>query len=74
LIIINILILIIKKIKIILIFFLFIFNKIEILKIFIEEAEPLCLSLCLYFIEIYYKYLIKLFVLNKDEKEILIKK
>ena len=45
--------------------FLFIFNKIEILNIFIEEAE----SLRLYFIEIYYKYLIKLFVLNKDEKE-----
>ena len=50
--------------------FLCIFNKIEILNIFIEEAE----SLRLYFIEIYYKYLIKLFVLNKDEKEILIKK
>ena len=50
--------------------FLFIFNKIEFLNIFIEEAE----SLRLYFIEIYYKYLIKLFVLNKDEKETLIKK
>ena len=45
--------------------FLFIFNDYEILKYFIEENEQIRLL----FINIYYLYLVKYFVINNDEKE-----
>ena len=45
--------------------FLFIFNDYNILKYFIEESEQIRLL----FINIYYLYLVKYFVINNDEKE-----
>ena len=45
--------------------FLFIFNDYTILKYFIEESEQIRLL----FINIYYLYLVKYFVINNDEKE-----
>ena len=45
--------------------FLFIFNDYTILKYFIEESEQIRLL----FINIYYLYLVKFFVINNDEKE-----